>query len=270
MLGEFLDATDTEFDLDQLMYACSETHVEVRELYKGIESWRERFTGKKNLKAEFGLTEDIDHYELAPLSGHQYIASWDLGKKPTKTGRNATVGMVWDVTEVPWKLVAYRYEPGTSYLMALGMIESWQDKYSSAGTKAYTVIDATGKGDVLNEIIELENQTNVEGIVYSNVLKPNLITAGKIAVERGLVRYPFVRRMIDQLSTYTQFDDKLAQDIVMCFCQAMYKARELTGVSMARSTLQRSPMVYRRTPLAINPYMHRSAARRRGPRTGRP
>ncbi len=267
--GIFLDATDTEFSVEQLNYCYSEHHPEVKDLYRLIERWHEQRRGRKSLREEMGITEDIEYYELEPEAGHQYIASWDLGKKPTKKGRNATVGMVWDITQLPWRLVAYRYAPGTSYMEALAYIEQWQEKYSSRGTRSFTVIDATGKGDVLNELIEAENRIQVEGIIYSNVLKPNLITAGKIAVERGLIRFPFIRRMVDELANYTQIDQGLAQDIMMSFCQAMYKARELTGITTARSTIPIQSVSFRRKPVMYDPQMRRMAQRRRGARTGR-
>jgi hypothetical protein len=136
----------------------------------------------------------------------------------------------------------------------MGWIEQWHMKYSRTGTICQTVIDASGKGDVLNELIEAENRIQVEGIVYSNQLKPNLITSGKIVIERDMVRFPFIRRMVDQLSTYTQNDADLAQDIVMAFCQAMHKAREFTGISTARPS-QLTSRSFRRggpmTPLSV-------------------
>src|SRR5712691_2732070 len=169
---------------------------------------RARQGNKKSVRATLGFIAqesnslDIDHYEPEPKAGRQYLASWDLGKKATKAGRNATVGMVWDITELPWKMVAYRYETGSSYLGAMGWIEQWHLKYASRGTSWYTVIDASGKGGVLNEVIEAQNRIQFDGIVYSNHLKPNLITSRKLAIERSLLRFPMLRRMVDQLSIY--------------------------------------------------------------------
>jgi hypothetical protein len=216
---------------------------------------------------------DLEHYELEPRAGHQYICSWDLGKKPRKGGRNATVGMVWDVTELPWKMVGFRYETGSTYIQAMGWIEQWQVKYSSAGTTAYTVIDASGKGDVLNEIIEAENRISVEGIVYSNQLKPNLITSGKLAIERDMVRFPMIQRMVDELAGYTLMDKDIPQDIVMTFCQAMHKAREITGIIGPNIITSSNGLTnYRRSNLGMSSSTSRYAERRRSAihlRTGR-
>ncbi len=268
LYGEFTDADGVEFPMEQIEQCYNDTRAEVRWLYEQITSWRERRERRPGMKEVIGISEDLDFYELEPQPGHQYVASWDIGKRPTKRGRNATVGMVFDVTQLPWKLVAFRYEEGKQYLQALEWIETWHMKYSSRGTDCETVIDASGKGDVLNEIIEDENNFRVDGIIYSSALKPNLIASGKIAVERGMVCFPFIRRFVDQLSVYEQNDRDLAQDIVMAFCQAMYKAREVTGVSTARPTIE--TRLYRRATL--HPEMRRYAERRvlsRHQRTGR-
>jgi hypothetical protein len=98
----------------------------------------------------------------------------------------------------PGGLSAFAMRQGASYLAAMGWIEQWHMKYSRTGTVCQTIIDASGKGDVLNELIEAENRIQVDGIVYSNQLKPNLITSGKIVIERDMIRFPFIRRMVDQ------------------------------------------------------------------------
>ncbi len=265
LFGEFIDDDGTEFSPEQISWCCSESHDEVQQLYKGIEEWRNRNNKESaSLRSTIGLTEDLDYYEIKPVAGRQYLASWDLGKKATSRGRNATVGQVWDITDLPWKMVAFRYQENSSYLAAMGWIEQWHDKYSSRGTKAYTVIDASGKGDVLNELIEAENRIQVEGIVYSNQLKPNLITSAKLALERDLIRFPFIRRMVDQLGIYTAYDKDIPQDIVMSFCQAMHKARELTGVMRDRSSTNDAlHPVYRRQNMGYSSATSRYAERRR-------
>lgn len=266
--GEFLDSETSEFQLDQVLTCCDEVHdAVVQQLMREINEWRGRTGRKRSLKADLGFAEELVRFELEPQAGHQYLASWDLGKRATKAGRNATVGMVFDITEHPWRMVAYRYEEGTMYLPAVQWIEDLHTCYSSRGTRCITVIDASGKGDVLNEIITAEHRFSVEGIVYSAMVKPNLLAAGKLAIERGLVRFPFIRRFVDQLSIYEQDDKELPQDTVMTFCQAMFKARELLGIrTMTRNQLV-TPVVLRPsiTPLpgAEAPNLERMYARRR-------
>ena len=67
--------------------------------------------------------------------------------------------------------------------------------------------------------------------------------------------------MADQLATYVQADRYLAHDIIICFIQAMYKARAITRVSGARSTLSNAHL-YRRGPLLADPTLARMQERR--------
>jgi hypothetical protein len=242
LYGEFLDNLEAVFPYGMVMSGCDPDDVTVRWLYEQIEQWkRSQQSNKPSWRADAGLTDDIDHFEIDPQIGHRYVSSWDLGKKPTSKGRNAMVGMVWDITHEPWSMVAYYYREGMGYVEAKSRIEGWHEKYSSRGATCRTVIDSTGKGDVLQEFMERERTIdNLEGIVYSSANKPNLIHAGKLMVERGNVRYPFVRKMCDQLSNYEIFDKDIPQDIVMCFCQAMYSAREMTRMTPLTINLQRT------------------------------
>lgn len=258
--GEFLDDTSAEFDYAQIQACCNPEDSVVKDLLREIQEQRAKQGRQRSLRMELGLAEDIDHFELEPRIGHQYLASWDLGKRATKEGRNATVGMVWDVTQLPWRMVAYKYLTGTGYIPAMGLIEEWHNKYSSMGTKCLTSIDASGKGDVLNELIETEQRFSVDGIVYNAVMKPNLITAAKIAIERGLVRFPFIKRFVDQLQIYTQNDKDLPQDTVMAFAQSMFKAREFTGIGRYVAPKTHSSVLHRIG--ADHPQARRMAARR--------
>ena len=259
LLGEFVEDNDAIFPYHFIMQGCDPDAREVKVLYRDIEKWNDRQTQRKTVRTDAGLTEDITHYECDPMPGHRYVSSWDLGKKSTAKGRNAMVGMVYDITHEPWTQVAFFFREGMGYVEAKTYIEQWHAKYSSNGATCRTVIDSTGKGDVMQEFIERDRTIDdLEGIVYSSTVKPNLIHAGKFAIERGLTRYPFIRKMVDQLSNYVTFDKDLAQDIVMCYCQAMYAAREMTRMS--------EPVQLQRTLNAMPQYGMRSAASRRNPR----
>lgn len=274
--GEFVDFNESLFPYHLVMDGCDETHREVRWLYDQIRFWNAQHESSdyKSIRATAGITEDISHYECEPQPGHRYVSSWDLGKKPMANGRNATVGIVFDITHEPWSMVAYLYREGMGYVEAKAEIERWHAKYSSNGGLCSTVIDATGKGDVLNEFIERDRTIgDLEGIVYSSSQKPLLLDSGRIALERGLVRYPFIRRMTDQLTNYDRFDKDLPQDIVMAYCQAMWKAREYTRISTSTKYQQAviaSHDVHRRSAQATtrNPRYVEGRYARRGARKG--
>lgn len=254
LFGEFLSNQDAIFPWHQVMAACDAEDFQVRWIYEQIEQWNRARGQRETVRKDMGLTEDINHYECEPQIGHRYVNSWDLGKVTTKKGRNAMVGMVWDITHEPWTLVAYFYREQMGYVEAKVVMEQWHQKYSYAGSVCRTVMDSTGKGDVLEEFIHMDHTIdNLEGIVYSSANKPNLLHAGQIMLERGNVRYPFIRRLIDQLTNYEIYDKEIAQDLVMCYCQAMYSARELTrltpntNISLQR-TLNAMPQYGQRNP----------------------
>jgi hypothetical protein len=254
LYGEFLSSTDAIFPYTQVMLACDAEDYQVRWIYDQIVFWNRTRGQQETTRKDMGLTEDINHYECEPQIGHRYVNSWDLGKVTTKKGRNAMVGMVFDITHEPWTLVAYFYRENMGYVEAKGVMEQWHQKYSYSGSVCQTVMDSTGKGDVLEEFIIMDKTIrDLEGIVYSSANKPNLIHAGQIMLERGNVRFPFIRRLVDQLTNYEIYDKEIAQDLVMCYCQAMYKARDMTRltpsthVSLQR-TLNAMPQYGQRVP----------------------
>lgn len=226
--AEFLDDEEAVFPYEHILYACNEIHPEVQWLNQRITEWRSQHKIQATMISDTG-SEDIVHYELEPESGHEYLQSWDMGKRPTPSGRNAMVGQVWDLTDRPFKLVGFRYAPGATYGLAHQWVKEWHWKYNSNGASAETLIDATGKGDVLNERLEEEDHIEVDGVIYSAVQKPALIHAGQLALERNYVRFPFIRRFVDQLHNYELMDKKIPQDLVMAFCQAMHRARQRFG-----------------------------------------
>ena len=251
LYGEFIINTSAVFPYHLVMAMTDENRYEVRWLYDQIKFWNARMAAQHDaqraatglapgmsVRAAAGLTEDITHYECDPESGHRYVNSWDLGSKPRKNGRNAMVGMVLDVTHEPWRLVAYYYREGMGYVEAMGQIEMWHKKYSNLGTAlCKTVIDGTGKGDVLREFMEANRVIeDLEAIVYTGQNKPDLIIAGKFALEHGQVVMPFIKEVVNQLTNYEIFDEKLAQDTVMAFCQACYVARDIMRLGFGDST----------------------------------
>lgn len=270
--GQFMDSDTTEFNFDSIMNACSEQeHPEVKLLTDQIRTWqeqRQRFSKKQQLLHIEKSLVDIEFYELDPIPGHRYIAAWDLGKKANEAGRNATVGMVFDITETPWKLIGLRYLTNLPYITSATYIEEWDRKYNDVSF-CHTCIDATGKGDVVNELLVIERGLKIDPIEFTSSNKPDMITAGRLALERNLVRFPFIRRFVDQLSVYERFDKDLAQDMVMAYCMAMYRAHEMVGLRLHTKATRDSLILtnqtrlnYRRQSAGTADY-HRFLRRRR-------
>lgn len=235
--GEFLDGDHLMFPYDLIINGADPDHAEVKWLDDEIERWRDAQRRRSNdemLKkiSMFQNAADISFFELEPQIGHRYLTAWDLGKKTNEKGRNASVGMTWDITDLPWKMVAYRYAPNQQYLMTMDQIEEWHHKYNSNSSRCHTCIDATGKGDIVNESLVIERGLDIDPIEFSGQSKPDILNAGKLALERDRVRYPFIKRFVDEMAMYEKYDKELPQDTVMAYCMSMYRAHEIAGLRM--------------------------------------
>jgi hypothetical protein len=95
-------------------------------------------------------------------SDRTYISGWDLARKQTHT-----VGMTFDVTEKPFKLVAFDRFNNRDWSDVVGAIRRRQVEYRSK-----LVVDATGLGDVIiSELSDLKP----EGVIFTQKTKSELL-----------------------------------------------------------------------------------------------
>lgn len=178
------------------------------------------------------IPQDIEHYELEPKPGHTYVAGWDLGARAVVSGRaagrNATVGAVFDITSRPWSLVAYLYDTQGRYTISMERVKHWHTKYNYGGAQCFTRIDALGPGDVIHQMLE-EDQYKIDGFKAATITKGLMLQASSVAIERRMIRWPFIRRVVDQFQGYDPDDKHIAQDIVIAMSQAIHLAREIEG-----------------------------------------
>jgi hypothetical protein len=178
------------------------------------------------------IPQTIEDYTLSPQPGHTYVAGWDLGAKSVLSGRaegrNSTVGSVLDISTRPWSLVAYKYSTLGRYSVAMAQVKDWHDKYNSRGATCFTRIDALGPGDVIHQMLE-EDQYRIDGFKASTLTKGAMLQASAVAIERHWLRFPFIRRLIDQHQSYDPNDHNIAQDIVISLGQSVHLAREIEG-----------------------------------------
>jgi hypothetical protein len=176
--------------------------------------------------------EHIDLYELPPEPGRAYVAGWDIGSRAIASGRgrerNSTVGVVFDITSKPWKMVAYRFAPNLRYPDTMELIKHWHDRYNSNGATCHTRIDAVGSGDVVHQILS-EQQYRIDGFKAGVESKAAILQAIKIAIEKRWLRFPYIQRIITQLQNYDVDDRHLSQDIVMAMAQAVHYAMTING-----------------------------------------
>jgi hypothetical protein len=178
------------------------------------------------------------------VEGHSYVQAWDLGRK-----NDATVGVTFDVTKVPWVLVDYQR------LVQM----PWEAQYEQIRQKAkeYHVhmprIDASGpQGDVISEELAKRGIFVDECKVNSGAIKLNLINTLQTALEHnrqtlgltqvpdeaghpidvpvleppgegewGLLRMPPIAQLVDEFGIYQIDDKRLTQDSVMAVAMAV-------------------------------------------------
>lgn len=111
-----------------------------------------------------------------PVAEHQYISGWDLARKQTHT-----VGMTFDVTAKPYRLVAFTRFNNRSWSDVVVAIRQMQAEYRST-----VVIDATGLGDViLSDTADL----HPIGVVFTPHQKAELLGHLRLLHNRGEIIY---------------------------------------------------------------------------------
>jgi hypothetical protein len=175
---------------------------------------------------EDGYRYDVDgsigctKYETPSLPNRYYILVGDPGQgNPTE--RNAGVVQVWDVTEVPFKLVYFDWVFGNSrYENFFASFEYAYAKYRPevAG------FDSTGTQKGWDELIFEKDGLLVEQINFQGQ-KMLMLNSLKLMMQGRTVKYPFIKGFRQQLSRYVLPDTKLAQDIVACTIMAAHLMR---------------------------------------------
>lgn len=241
--GLFL-SEDAMFPLEDLLACCGKYVGEniidvggdddidpvVADLNRAIVAWLK--ASDRRYRDIVSVPETIEHYELDPEPGRMYVAGWDLGSRTLRSGkaagRNATVGVVFDVTQRPWRMAAYRYLVGMRYTASMAEVKRWHLKYNGNGAFCATRIDAAGPGDVIHQMLE-EEEYKIDGFRANTASKAAILQAAKICIERRDVRFPYIAAMIRQFQDYTPNDHNIAQDIVMAVAQALHFAVERDG-----------------------------------------
>lgn len=235
--GMFLDPEDAVFGWESIQWMSdAERREEVRALIAELDNLQDTPDAEGFVPKVLDKSDYV-RYELPPGRNKTYLISWDLGTTATKhLGRNATVGMVFDIGQKPWRLVAYRREKKATYSLIIQWIKEWHFRYNALGHNGVeTVIDATGSGGVVQEILQEEHGLDIDGLVYSQASKPDIINAGQVLIDQGAVITPPIRALADELAGYEIDDKRIVQDCVMAFCQGLYRIRQRFG-DMTRNT----------------------------------
>ncbi len=123
---------------------------------------------------DYALGENLLQNRIAD---HIYISGWDLARKQTYT-----VGMTFDVTAKPYRLVAFTRFNNRDWSDVFVAIRRMREEYQSM-----VVVDASGLGDVvLSELADL----NPIGVVFTPRSKSQLLSNLLILHNRREIQYP--------------------------------------------------------------------------------
>lgn len=183
------------------------------------------FTGEHT-----GEFYDSDHYEAEAEDGRLYLGAFDLGgnraRKKGYKGSDATVGMVIDYTDRPWKLVYYRYIRGGD--------ADWQQKYEEMARvyenygMNYLCIDSTGQTDSVSEAL-WDRGVDVVGINFGGAAskKWDMLRQTQLCMELewdgnlGVIRSPLIEGLKNELYHYVWPDDHIVQDRTMALAMCL-------------------------------------------------
>jgi hypothetical protein len=180
---------------------------------------------------------EMTEYSLPPERDHIYLASWDVGKGMTQRSkdiealmgrRGATVGLVLDVTNRPWQMVAYKYMiRNYQWGPIIDSVRSWKQKYFDC----LTVWDKTGVGDPIDEWageqgVEIDLPITLTGSTTSGerVAKSHMLNQLQLAFNQDWLKMPFLKVPYAQVEHYEPDDKNMPQDFVMALAGAVWHA----------------------------------------------
>lgn len=201
-----------------------EWYKQMRPKYTEL-SWLQEFEGSFDVDAEkvFStrqiektfwrnwLNEDNDslgicseYYTSEPVEGHYYSTGVDVGRK-----NDATVIITYDTSVNPATMVEYKYIPAghADYVLIEKSVRETHKKFNMATV----VVDATGTGDPLAEIL----QDIAEPFTFTLSKKVALIDTTRLAMDNGAIKMPKIKRMYQEHQKYEWQDKYLTQDTVM-------------------------------------------------------
>lgn len=181
--------------------------------------------GRKIPKKGYSIFEDNRHgilkFEMPADPGRYYIMAGDPGTDDPPR-RNTAVVMVFDMTTKPMRLVYFDWVMGHgSYNPFLQSYKYAMEKYSPV----YKGMDTTGTQKAIDELAFQNYGISIDGLNF-NRDKEGMLNSLSLAVSNHNFRWPVIKGLIHQMSSYTRDDDKnIAQDIVMTLAQIAYLAR---------------------------------------------
>lgn len=173
-----------------------------------------------------------------PMVGHQYVVGWDMAKY-----QDYSVFTVIDCNTR--EVVAFDRFNGMEYRTQIDEhLVPLVHKYNNA----FVTMDVTGVGDPLLEEVR-KRDIDAEGYYFTNQKKKELIDRAVVAIEQGLITYPPIQVLTDELKAFSYkfttsgnviygAPEDVHDDCVISLALAIYGAK--IGVSIPFLTSVRS------------------------------
>jgi len=153
-------------------------------------------------------------------SGHKYCTFWDIGRR-----QDATVGTTLDVTEYPWRIVAWERQESLPYPAIQALIES-----RAARWPGRHIVESNGIGDPVIENLRIR----VEPWLTTARSKQQMIEALVLRLERGEIAWSSdLRQLTAEMTLYQWNDADLVQDSVISLAGAVVSASASPAVASA-------------------------------------
>jgi hypothetical protein len=130
-----------------------------------------------------------DHWEEPPIPGHTYVLGWDPAKH-----QDFSVVTVLDCNT--GRLACFDRDNKTDYRIQIIRVLALAFKYNHAGV----IMDAT-RDDAILERLQ-ESGLTVEGIVWTNLRKKEMVERLQLAIEHQQIKFPKIEILIDELRAY--------------------------------------------------------------------
>lgn len=189
---------------------------------------REGFTWRKTQQLGTFLWEMPEDKK----SKRDYIVISDPGSS-NPPDRNSAIIMVFDVTSFPQQpmtMRAFNWIVGDgSYWPWVLAYQKYVTDYKAFGRNAF---DSTGVQKGFDELIFHDMHLAAEGMNMAVGGKMLALNALKFFMGKGLIKFPYIPHLTNQLTNYKLPDNKIRQDLVMCLAMAAAWARRLYYVEL--------------------------------------
>lgn len=157
---------------------------------------------------------------LLPVPEARYVVGADIARETDET---VVITLLLGKDGQPHQIVSIKSLSKTNYERIYDLILGEARKYYNARV----LIDSNGAGDVvLEELQKRAPDMTIEGhkTSGSGQEKDNLIINGVVAIQNQMVRFPYIDKLVKQLTYYQWKDAHLKTDYVFAFCLAVEAA----------------------------------------------